>query len=92
MDIRRIVRNIAILGDVPDRPVARMFGIGVVSASLVIDRHSIQGDEDGVNTGREDGWPDVEHVHDALDQHQKHREHNDDDVVVGDTTEGQLRL
>ena len=33
---------------------------------------------------REDGWKDVQKVHNGLDEEQEHGEDNDDDVVAGD--------
>ena len=34
---------------------------------------------------REDGWEDVQHVHGGFDEHEKHREDDYHDIIVGDT-------
>ena len=51
---------------------------------MVVDGDDVEGEEDRVEEAGEDGWKDVEKVHDGLDQEHKHGEDNDDDVVACD--------
>ena len=85
MYVFRVMSNVAVLGDVPDWPIARMLGIRVIGAGLIVNRHSIESDEDGVDAGGQDGWPDMEHVHDGLDEHQEHGEYHNYNIVVSNT-------
>lgn len=89
MNVLWVVRNVAALSDVPDWPIAGMFGIRVVGTSLVVQRCCIQRNEDSMDASGQYGRPHVKHVHDTLAEHQEHGEHHDDNVEVGDTASSQ---
>ena len=74
----------AVLGDVPDWTVGFVFGIGVVSAALVVDGDGVKGDEHAMDEAGEDRWEDVEDVHGRFGEHEEHGEDDDDEVVIRD--------
>lgn len=80
-----IMGDTAGFGDVPGRPVLRMFRIRGVAARLIIDGDRVENNENNVDDGGKDRREDMEHVHDGLDKHDKHRENCDHEVVVGCT-------
>lgn len=82
-----VVRHAARFGDVPGRPILRMFRVGSIAAGLIVDGDGIQNDEDSVDEDGEDRRKDMQHVHDRFDQHDEHGEDGNDDIVVGNTIE-----
>lgn len=72
------------LYDVPSGASLWAVRVGHVWAGLVRHGYGIEDDEDGVQYRRNNRRQDMQHVHGAFDEHEKHRQHGDDKIVIGD--------
>ena len=52
---------------------------------MCVETDGIEGNENGMENSRQNRIKDVGDEHDSFGQKEKHREHDDDDIVVGNT-------